>query len=72
MEVGLDGSLLIFYISRSRPIIHENVPFLGQFWSQKLGIEGASSRMIQEYWQGANVAGKVPNLEKVQGQYMVR
>ncbi len=33
---------------------------------------GASYRMIWKYWQGARVAGKVPNVEKVPGRSIAR
>ncbi len=41
---------------RSRSIIHEKVPFLGQFWSQKLGMGSIVTNEGQAgyFWQRAN------------------
>ena len=36
-----------------------------------VGQQGVSSRTMWKYWQGASVAGKVPNSEKVLGRSIV-
>ena len=41
-----------------------SVPTTFSILPNAVGQQGASSRMIREYLQGASVAGKVPNVEK--------
>ena len=72
LKIGLSREGLIFCDSRLRSIIHENVPFLGQFWSQRLGMGSVvtGEGQVGYFWQRANYIWHLTKYWKTTGGFL--